>query len=117
MNPYSRENQNQVSAAALAQAEEHDAVIFGEWALIKLYVTRGDTWQEELIGELQRAAPRLIVVAWHNPAAVLRCETVSTFLTSYGNTRSQVEAIVAVLTGEQSPGGRLPIKLGGEPCP
>ncbi|HFD39580.1 MAG TPA: hypothetical protein ENJ31_07010, partial [Anaerolineae bacterium] len=100
-----------VYAQAVGQAAAHDVVIFGEWALIKLYVKQGDTWQEDLIARLQQAAPKLVVIAWHNPAAILRCPTVPTFLTAYGNTPAQVTAVVAVLVGEQETKGQLPIHL------
>ena len=100
-------------ATAVAQASAHDAVVFGEWELIKHYVNWSDRWQEELIGALRQTGPALIVVAWHNPAAILRCSQVPAFLTAYGNTRAQVAAVVAVLTGEQVPMGHLPITLSG----
>jgi len=107
----SGKNRNRVYATAVARAPAHDTVIFGEWALIKRYVNWSDMWQEELIKALHQAGSALIVVAWYNPAAILRCPQVPAFLTAYGNTRAQVAAVVAVLTGEQAPGGHLPITL------
>ncbi len=111
LNLDSGESRNLVYANALAQAPAHDVVIFGEWELIKRYVNLGDQWQEQFIGVLQQANPALIVVAWHNPAALLRCPQVATFLTAYGETSAQVAAIVAVLSGAQPPLGHLPITL------
>jgi hypothetical protein len=70
-----------------------------------------------LITELQAKGKPLIVVAWHNPAAILRIPEISTFLTAYGNARSQVIAVVAVLTGEQAPHGQLPMDLSSKPVP
>ena len=107
----SHKRRNYVYATAVARAPAHDVVIFGEWALIKRYVNWNDQWQEELIGALHQTGAALIVVAWYNPAAILRCSQVPTLLTAYGNTRAQVAAVVAVLTGEQSPAGHLPITL------
>lgn len=105
------ESRDSVYASALARASAQDVVIFGEWELIKRYMNWCDQWQEELIARLGKSGPPLIVVAWHNPAAILRCSQVSTFLTAYGNTRAQVAAVVAVLTGKQSPTGRLPMTV------
>jgi len=107
----SHKRRNYVYTTAVAQASKHDAVVFGEWALIKRYVNWDDRWQEELIGALHETGCALIVVAWYNPAAILRCPQVPAFLTAYGSTRAQVTAVVAVLTGEQAPMGHLPIAL------
>ena len=100
-----------VYATAVAQALAYDVVVFGEWELIKRDVNWGDRWQEELIGALHQTGRPPIVVAWHNPAAILRCSQVPAFITAYGNTRAQVAAVVAALTGEQTPAGHLPITL------
>ena len=100
-----------VYVTAVAQALAYDVVVFGEWELIKRDVNWGDRWQEELIRALHQTSHPLIVVAWHNPAAILRCSQVPAFITAYGNTRAQVAAVVAALTGEQTPVGHLPITL------
>jgi beta-N-acetylhexosaminidase len=102
-----------VYASAVAQAATYEAVVFGEWELIKRYVNWDDRWQEDLVGALHQAGCAPIVVAWHNPAAILRCPQVSAFLTAYGNTRAQVAVVVAALSGEQVPEGRLPVTLPG----
>jgi beta-N-acetylhexosaminidase len=107
----SGESREYVYASATAQAPWHDIVIFGEWELIKRNVNWGDQWQEDLIQELGQAGPPLIVVAWHNPAAILRCPRVSSFLTAYGNTRAQVTAVVGVLVGESASIGVLPMTI------
>ena len=109
----SDEDRAYVYGGTVARASEYDVVIFGEWELIKRYVNWGDQWQEQLIADLSQGGSPLIVVAWHNPAAILRCPQATTFLTAYGNTRAQVAAVVAVLVGEQVPVGRLPITLPG----
>jgi len=95
----------------MAQAPLHDIVIFGEWELIKRHINWDDQWQEALIEDLGQAAPPLVVVAWHNPAAILRCPQVSAFLTVYGNTRAQATAVVDVLAGERTPTSVLPITI------
>ncbi len=107
----SGESRDYVYANALAQAAAHDVVIFGEWELVKRYINWDDRWQEELVETLRQSTFSLIVVAWHNPAAIQRCAQAPTFLTAYGNTRAQVAAVVAALTGEQPPLGHLPITL------
>ena len=102
-----------VYVAAVAQAPAHDVVVFGEWELIKRYVNWNDQWQEQLIADLEQEGSPVVVVAWHNPAAILRCPPGIPFLTAYGNTRAQVAAVVAVLAGEQVPMGHLPLTLAG----
>jgi beta-N-acetylhexosaminidase len=113
----SKRRRSTVRATALARASASagsrrpDAVIFGEWALIKRYVNENDQWQEELIQALHQTGSALTVVAWYNPTAILRCPQGPAFLTAYGNTRAQVDAVVTVLTGEHTPEGHLPITL------
>ena len=48
----SGDSRNYVYQTAVASAPAFDAVVFGEWELIKRYVNWGDQWQEELIGAL-----------------------------------------------------------------
>ena len=110
----SDQSRNYVYATAVSHAWAYDAVVFGEWELIKRYVNWNDSWQEQLIGALHQTNSSLIIVTWHNPAAILRCSQVQSFLTAYGNTPAQVAAVVAVLTGEQVPTGHLPISLSGD---
>ena len=105
------ESRDHTYTTAITQAPAYDAIIFGEWALINRYMNWGDQWQENLIRALHQANPALIIVAWHNPAATVRCSQVPTFLIAYGNTPAQVAATVAVLTGKQTPTGNLPISL------
>lgn len=95
----------------MARAQHYDGIIFGEWELIKREINWGDQWQATLIAYLNELETPLIVVAWHNPTAILRCPPGVTFLTAYGNTDAQVKAIVAVLTGEFRATGKLPVTL------
>lgn len=101
----------EVAASAVAQSPGYDVVLFGEWELIKRFVNWGDVWQEELIGALQQSSRTLIVVAWHNPAAILRCPEVTEFVAAYDNSAAQVAAVAAVLSGEHKPTGELPLPL------
>jgi beta-N-acetylhexosaminidase len=107
----SAENRNAVFAQATSQAAAQDVIIFGEWELIKRYVNWADQWQEQLMAALSKSGPPVIVVAWHNPAAILRSPSGAAFLTAYGNTRAQVKAVVDVLIGSAQAAGRLPMTL------
>ncbi len=107
----SQQSRTDVYAAATAQAGSYDAIVFGEWELIKRYVNWGQTWQERLLDDLQKQNPNLVVVAWHNPTAVLRCPEDTTVLTAYGQTEAQVAAVVAILVGDRPPTGNLPLSL------
>jgi hypothetical protein len=111
LNLDSSESREYVHTSAMAQAPLHDIVMFGEWELIKRHINWDDQWQEALIEDLGQTGPPLIVVAWHNPAAILCCPQVSTFLTAYGNTCGQVAAVVNVLVGESTPASVLPMTI------
>lgn len=100
-----------VHTGALQQASAHDVIVFGEWELIKRYINWDDTWQRDFMVQLQAVGRPLIVVAWHNPAAALLAPEQATVVTAYGNARSQVSAITALLVGEQEPVGRMPMTL------
>lgn len=109
LNLNSQDSRNAVYTAV--RTHTYDGIIFGEWELIKRQVNLGDRWQEKLIAYLSSLEKPLIVVAWHNPAALLKCPPDTTLITAYGNSRSQVMAIVAALKGEFIPTGQLPITL------
>lgn len=111
LNLDSSESRASVSANAMARASVHDVVIFGEWELVKRYINWDDRWQEDLVAKLGKSGRPLIVVAWHNPAALLRCPQLLTFLTAYGNTSAQVAAVAAVLMGKHLPSGRIPMSV------
>jgi hypothetical protein len=51
------------------------------------------------------------MVAWHNPAAALRCPPDVPVVTAYGNTPAQVNAVVKVLIGDQPARGVMPMRL------
>jgi len=100
-----------IRAQARAQAAAYDAVIFGEWELIKREINTQDHWQAQLMSELSTLNSNFIVIAWHNPAAILRSPPLAAVLTDYGDTRAQVAAVVEALTGSLVPTGRLPMDL------
>jgi beta-N-acetylhexosaminidase len=104
-------SRNAAWSQAMAQAAAHDLVVFGEWELIKRYINDDDQWQEQFVGELARNSTPVIVVAWHNPAAIMRVPSASTFITAYGNTRAQVKAIAEALAGSVAPLGQLPMNI------
>lgn len=107
----SQQSRTDVYAGATAQAGSYDAIIFGEWELIKRYVNWSQTWQERLLDDLQKQNSHLIIVAWHNPTAILRCPQGASFLTAYGPTDAQVSAVTAILVGDRAPTGDLPLSL------
>lgn len=109
LNLNSQESRNAVYTAA--RTHSYDGIIFGEWELIKRHINLGDDWQEGLIAYLSGLEKPLTVIAWHNPAALLKCPPDATLITAYGNGRSQVTAIVAALRGEFTPTGQLPLTL------
>lgn len=110
-NPALGSSQGVTYAAALEAAPEHDAILFGEWELVKRWVNGSDRWQETLIAALQQSGKPVIVVSWHNPGAIARLPEVPTFLAAYGPTASQVKGVVEVLTGQAAPQGHLPLTI------
>jgi beta-N-acetylhexosaminidase len=98
-------------ADALIAAPEHDVVIFGEWELVKRYANWSDQWQEMLVGALLRSGKPVIVIAWHDPGAIIRVAQIPTFIIAYGNTTGQVRAVAKVITGQATPQGHLPLTI------
>jgi beta-N-acetylhexosaminidase len=107
----SAESRASVLTRITTEAAAYDHVIVGEWELIKRAINWGDTWQETLISTLQGQGISTLVVAWHNPAAALRCPPGVPVVTAYGNTPAQVNAVVEVLTGDQPARGVMPMHL------
>jgi beta-N-acetylhexosaminidase len=99
-------------AAALKAAPEHDIVLFGEWQLVRRHANWNDRWQEDLISALARNGKPVVLIAWHDPGAILRVPGISTYVIAYGNTAAQVRAVVKVITGESAAQGSLPLTLG-----
>jgi hypothetical protein len=100
-----------VYAGALEAAPEHDAVVFGEWQLIRRYVNRSDEWQERLVSVLQQTGTPLVMVSWYDPASILRVPEVASYVVAYASTEGQVKALVKVLTGQSRAQGRLPLTI------
>jgi beta-N-acetylhexosaminidase len=105
------DSRDAVFADALTAASEHDVVIFGEWELVKRYVNWSDQWQETLISALLRSGKPVIVIAWHDPGAIIRVAQIPTFIIAYGNTTGQVRAVAKIITGQATPQGHLPLTI------
>ena len=104
-------NRDAVYAEAMKAAPTHDVVIFGEWGLLNQYASGSDQWQERLVATLQKNGSPVIMIAWHDPASIIRLPQIQTFVTAYGTTAGQVRAVVHVLTGQASPQGHLPLEI------
>lgn len=100
-----------VYTGALEAALEHDAVIFGEWQLIRRYANRTDQWQERLISALQQTGTPVVMTSWYDPAAIIRVPEISTYVVTYASTEGQVQAFVKILVGQSSAQGTLPLTI------
>jgi beta-N-acetylhexosaminidase len=105
------DSRDAIFADALTAASEHDVVIFGEWELVKRYANWSDQWQEMLVGALLQSGKPVIVIAWHDPGAIIRVAQIPTFIIAYGNTTGQVRAVAKVITGQATPQGHLPLTI------
>lgn len=73
----------------------------------------GRTWQAETVNRLLDAGKRVIGVALADPFDLLAYPRVPTFIAAYSDVPAPVEASAAILFGEQSPAGRLPVEIPG----
>lgn len=106
-----RESREAVGPEALNAASTSDAVIFGLWQLVQGSASPSDQWQAQLVTTLEAKGKPVLVVAWHDPGAILRIPPTATSLIAYGNTPAQVRAMAAVLSGTAAAEGQLPITV------
>jgi beta-N-acetylhexosaminidase len=105
------DSRDTTQALALQEAPEHDVVLFGEWQLLKRYANSSDQWQESLISALVQTGKPVIMISWHDPAAIIRAPEIATYLVAYGNTVGQVQAVTEVLAGTVPARGSLPLSI------
>ncbi len=105
------ESKDTVYRQALELAPENDAVIMGEWELVKRYANWSEQWQENLVRDLSTGDKPILVISWRDPGAILRIPEVSTFIIAYGTTTAQVKAVGKILSGQATSRGTLPMTI------
>jgi len=109
--PAIAKDRERVRAAALETASSHDAILFGEWELVKRAANWSDRWQIDLVAALYASGTPLVLISWRDPGALVLVPYVSTCLVAYGPTPAQARAVGGVLVGQIEPTGRLPMSL------
>ena len=108
--------QAEVYWQALSLAAQYDAVLMGTWDAA-IPTMGSSAWQQRLVPELLLRNPRLIGIALRTPYDVELFPTVSTFLATYGGVPAQMQALAAVLRGDEAPMGVFPVAVALEATP
>ena len=86
----------------------------GRKVVVCIYNAANNSGQVRLVEKLLEAGRSLVLVA-HSPYDLLKISHLGgTVLVSYDFNATAREALVAILTGKQAPGGRLPVELPGK---
>ncbi len=98
--------QNEI-ASVLARTQDNGAVIVATTDVAE------NRSQANLVGALCQSNRPTIVVAMGSPYDLLYMSEVPTYIATYGNNPSTINALSAILTGNTKARGRLPIDLPG----
>ncbi|MRR10817.1 hypothetical protein EG831_12265, partial [bacterium] len=69
--------------------------------------------QSRLVQRLLEAGSPVIAIAMRNPYDLMAFPQVGTYLVSYGSNPPAIEALAAVLWGQATPQGKLPVEIPG----
>jgi beta-N-acetylhexosaminidase len=104
------EAQSEVRSLVLSSAAHYDAVVLGTWDAA-IEQMGSSAWQQDLVPELLARNPRLILLALRTPYDLKLFPEVPVGLAVYGAVPAQADALAAVLSGQQSANGHLPVPL------
>ncbi|MEH1100145.1 glycoside hydrolase family 3 protein [Micromonospora sp. CPCC 205561] len=102
---------DQAIDATAAEAARHDLTVVLVNKAWDTTVTDPRASQQRLVAALLRTGKPVVVVAVRDPYDIAYLPGVSTYLATYSYTRASMDALVRVLHGELSPGGRLPVTI------
>ena len=94
-------------AGAVSAARDHNLVIFATTDVAK------NRAQADLVAALIETNTPTIIVATRSPYDCVHLPAAPTYLATYGNTPPMLDALIAILTGNAQPRGRLPVELPG----
>jgi len=92
-----------------ARAENNDLVIVFTWDSHPNLFLFGDTFQAQLVNALLDGGHQPIVIALKSPTDYLDFQRVSTYLATMGTMPGQLDALVNILVGDDTPKGTIPL--------
>ncbi len=111
--PYAPGTLQQLLAEVPALAGEFDQVVIGLWDASLVRARTGADAPYRIIGAFAGAGSRVAVVAFRLPYDLAGLPGIVPALATYGATPEQVQAVAAVLFGERTAPGALPVPLPG----
>lgn len=87
-----------------------DLTIVLTWQAHSNRIRYNDDWQRQLVATLQQSTPRLIVVGLKSSTDILEFPNISTFISTFGTTEGQLQALADILVGNQNALGVNPLK-------
>jgi len=91
------------------QIGRFDLVVVLTWDAYLSRVRFGDGFQIDLVNAIQANQVPLIVVGLKSPTDILGFPEIPTFLSTFGTTSGQIQALVDTLVGEWQPTGVNPL--------
>lgn len=92
-----------------SQAILYDLTIVLTWEAHVNRLRYGDTWQSQLVNSLILLDTPVIVVSLKSPTDILEFPEVPTYLSTFGTTRGQIQALAHTLVGKWMPTGVNPL--------
>jgi len=87
-----------------------DLTIVLTWQAHSNRIRYNDGWQRQLVATLQQSTPRLIVVGLKSSTDILEFPNISTFISTFGTTEGQLQALADILVGNQNALGVNPLQ-------
>jgi beta-N-acetylhexosaminidase len=91
------------------QARGYDIILMLTWESHLNQFRYNDVWQVRLVEALIATGKPLIVVALKSPTDILDFPEITTYLTTFGTTRGQLQALADVLVGDYIPSAQSPL--------
>ncbi len=110
-NPHDPADVAQVRGQAVALAHNYDQIVVGLWDASLQQAQTGNDAPFRLVQALAGAGMPVVVIALHLPYDLGSLPTGVGALATYGDTAPQLEAVAAVLFGEQAAVGKLPVDM------
>jgi beta-N-acetylhexosaminidase len=87
-----------------------DLTIILTWQAHSNRIRYNDDWQGRLVATLQQRTPRLIVAGLKSSTDLLEFQNISTFISTFGTTEGQLQALADILVGNQNALGVNPLQ-------
>jgi beta-N-acetylhexosaminidase len=91
------------------QAVGYDLILMLTWESHLNQFRYNDVWQMKLVEALIATGKPMIVIALKSPTDILDFPEITTYLTTFGTTRGQLQALADALVGEHIPSAQSPL--------